>query len=73
MEYRFLGKSGLSVPALCLGTMTFGGRGRHAAMGTIGVAEASRLVDTAMDRGVTLIDTADIYSEGCPKKWWAPP
>jgi len=44
--------------------MTFGGRGRHAAMGTIGVAEASRLVDTAMDRGVTLIDTADVYSEG---------
>jgi aryl-alcohol dehydrogenase-like predicted oxidoreductase len=64
MENRFLGRSGLNVSALCLGTMTFGGRGRHAAMGTIGVAEASRLVDIAIESGVTLFDTADIYSDG---------
>ena len=64
MENRFLGGSGLSVSVLSLGTMTFGGKGRHAAMGTVGVAEAARLIDMAVDRGVSLIDTADIYSEG---------
>ncbi|MGD0497449.1 MAG: aldo/keto reductase [Bryobacteraceae bacterium] len=64
MDQRFLGKSGLSVSSLSLGTMTFGGKGRHAAMGGLGVEEARRLVDMAIDRGVTLFDTADIYSEG---------
>ncbi|MGD0046872.1 MAG: aldo/keto reductase [Bryobacteraceae bacterium] len=64
MEQRFLGSSGLSVSSLSLGTMTFGGKGRHAAMGGLGVEPASRLVDIAIDHGVTLFDTADIYSEG---------
>jgi len=64
MEQRFLGGSGLSVSSLSLGTMTFGGKGRHAAMGAVGVEEASRLIDIAVEHGVTLIDTADIYSEG---------
>ena len=44
--------------------MTFGGKGRHAAMGSLGVEQASRLADIAIERGVTLFDTADIYSEG---------
>jgi len=64
MEQRFLGGSGLSVASLSLGTMTFGGKGRHAAMGAVGVGEAGRLIDIAVEHGVTLIDTADIYSEG---------
>jgi len=44
--------------------MTFGGKGRHAAMGALGVEPARRLVAIAIERGVTLFDTADIYSEG---------
>jgi aryl-alcohol dehydrogenase-like predicted oxidoreductase len=64
MEQRFLGRSGLSVSSLSFGTMTFGGKGRHAAMGALGVEQARRLVDIAIDHGVTLFDTADIYSEG---------
>jgi aryl-alcohol dehydrogenase-like predicted oxidoreductase len=44
--------------------MTFGGKGRHAAMGALGVEPAGRLVDMAIEQGVTLFDTADIYSEG---------
>jgi aryl-alcohol dehydrogenase-like predicted oxidoreductase len=64
MEQRFLGRSGLSVSSLSFGTMTFGGKGRHAAMGALGVEPARRLVDIAIERGVTLFDTADIYSEG---------
>jgi aryl-alcohol dehydrogenase-like predicted oxidoreductase len=64
MEQRLLGRSGLSVSSLSFGTMTFGGKGRHAAMGALGVEQARRLVDIAIDQGVTLFDTADIYSEG---------
>jgi len=64
MEQRFLGASGLSVSSFSLGTMTFGGRGRHAAMGGLGVEQARRFIDIAMEHGVTLFDTADIYSDG---------
>ncbi len=65
MEYRLLGGSGFKVPALALGTATFGGRGeRFRAWGTTDVAEATRLVDVALDTGVTLFDSADAYSAG---------
>jgi len=64
MEQRFLGSSGLSVSSLSLGTMTFGGKGRHAAMGALDAERAGHLVDIAIEQGVTLFDTADIYSEG---------
>lgn len=64
MEYRTLGKSGLRVSALTLGTMTFGGSGVFAAVGTTGVAEARRQVDQCLDAGINLIDTADVYSGG---------
>jgi len=64
MEQRLLGKSGLSVSSLSFGTMTLGGKGRHAAMGGLGVEEARRLTALSIDHGVTLFDTADIYSEG---------
>ncbi len=64
MEYRQLGRSGLRVSALSLGTMTFGGRGNFAKTGAIGAAEARRLVDFCLDAGVNLIDTADVYSQG---------
>ena len=64
MEYRQLGRSGLRVSALALGTMTFGGRGAFAKTGATDVAGARRQIDLAVDAGVNLIDTADVYSGG---------
>lgn len=65
MEYRQLGKSGLKVPALSLGTATFGGNGAFfKKWGDTDVAEATRMVDICMDAGINFFDTADIYSNG---------
>ena len=65
MEYRQLGSSGLRVPALSFGTGTFGGRGPlFSAWGQSDAQEARRLVDICLDAGVTLFDTADVYSTG---------
>jgi aryl-alcohol dehydrogenase-like predicted oxidoreductase len=64
MEYRQLGQSGLRVSVLCLGTMTFGGRGDFGKVGAIDVEGARRYLDMALDAGVNLVDTADIYSFG---------
>jgi len=64
METRFLGSSGLRVSALSLGTMTFGGQGRFANMGSVQVAEATAMVDRCLEAGVNLFDTADMYSAG---------
>jgi aryl-alcohol dehydrogenase-like predicted oxidoreductase len=64
MEYRTLGRSGLRVSVLTLGTMTFGGRGGFAAVGATDVPEARRQIDQCRDAGVNLIDTADVYSGG---------
>jgi aryl-alcohol dehydrogenase-like predicted oxidoreductase len=64
MEQRQLGASGLRVSALTLGTMTFGGRGRFADVGSTGLEDARRQIHRCLDAGVTVIDTADIYSEG---------
>jgi aryl-alcohol dehydrogenase-like predicted oxidoreductase len=64
MEYRYLGRSGLRISTLTMGTMTFGGKGRFAKVGSIGKGEASRLIDLCIDHGVNLIDTANVYSEG---------
>ena len=65
MEYRRLGASGFSVPALSFGTGTFGGRGDFfSAWGNTSADEARRLVDMCLDAGVTMFDSADIYSAG---------
>jgi aryl-alcohol dehydrogenase-like predicted oxidoreductase len=65
MEYRLLGGSGLKVPALTLGTGTFGGNNEFfKSWGTTGVDEATRLVDISLDAGLTMFDSADIYSNG---------
>ena len=64
MDYRQLGTSGLRVSALTLGTMTFGGRGKFAAVGSTDVAGATRQLDLCLDHGVNLIDTANVYSGG---------
>ncbi len=65
MEYRQLGRSGLKVPVLSLGTGTFGGTSEFfQRWGNTGVAEATRLVDLCLDAGVNFFDTADIYDQG---------
>ena len=69
MEYRRLGNSGLKVPALTLGTGTFGGGGElFKAWGTTDVAEATKLVDICLDAGLTMFDSADIYSQGAAEE-----
>jgi len=69
MEYRKLGGSGFKVPALTFGTGTFGGKGEFfGAWGDSDVAEASRLVDICLEAGVTMFDSADIYSSGASEE-----
>src|SRR5690349_840016 len=65
MEYRLVGDSNLTVSAISFGTATFGGSTQfYRAWGQTDVDEATRLVDVALDAGVTLFDTADSYSGG---------
>jgi aryl-alcohol dehydrogenase-like predicted oxidoreductase len=65
MDHRFLGKSGLTVPVLSLGTGTFGGGNAFfKAWGSTDAAGATRLVDICLEAGLTLFDTADVYSGG---------
>ena len=62
MEYRALGSSGLRISVLTMGTMTFGGRGGFASVGSTDVDQARRQVDICLEAGVNLIDTADVPS-----------
>ena len=64
MEYRQLGRSGLKVSLHSLGTMNFAGTGMFEKVGSIATPEASRLVDVALEHGVNLIDTSNVYSTG---------
>src|SRR6476619_766179 len=64
MEYRQLGRSGLRVSTIALGTMGFGGTGWASAVGPIDVDGAPRQITLARDAGVNLFDTADVYSNG---------
>ncbi len=65
MEFRQLGKSGLQVPILCLGTGTFGGGNEFfRAWGETDVKEATRLIEICLEAGVNFFDTADVYSQG---------
>lgn len=65
MEYNLLGRSGFKVPALSFGTGTFGGRGKFfEAWGGSNAEEAIRLVDICLDAGLTMFDSADVYSGG---------
>ena len=64
MQYRQLGRSGLKVSALTLGTMTFGGKGRFSFVGNTDQAGATRMVDIALEAGVNLLDTSNVYSTG---------
>jgi aryl-alcohol dehydrogenase-like predicted oxidoreductase len=65
MDYRRLGASGLKVPVLTFGCGTFGGKGDFfKAWGSTDAAGARRIVDICLDAGVTMFDTADVYSSG---------
>ena len=65
MEYRRLGRSGLRVPALGFGTATFGGGNDFfKAWGSTDAGGAARLIDVCLDHGVSLFDSADVYSNG---------
>lgn len=63
MEYRQLGRSGLMVSALSFGTMTLGGDGGFAKMGSSDRGAAMRQVDACLDAGINLLDTADAYAQ----------
>jgi aryl-alcohol dehydrogenase-like predicted oxidoreductase len=64
MRYRKLGRTGLVVSEICLGTMTFGGDGFWKVIGALPQNEVSALVKSAFDKGVTFLDTANVYSNG---------
>jgi aryl-alcohol dehydrogenase-like predicted oxidoreductase len=69
MEYRRMGNSGLVVSELSFGAATFGGAGDFfGAWGETGVEEARRIVDMCLDAGITLFDTADVYSDGASEE-----
>jgi len=64
MKTRPLGRSGLYVSEICLGTMTFGGNGFWRVVGDLGATAVEKIVGRALDAGVNFIDTANVYSEG---------
>ena len=68
MKYKTLGNTGLFVSELCLGTMTFGGKGQWANMGNVQLDDAQALISRALDHGINFIDTADIYSGGASEE-----
>jgi len=64
MKYRLLGRTGLLVSELCLGTMTFGGKGFWEVVGQQGQDEVNEIVARSLDAGINFIDTANVYSFG---------
>jgi aryl-alcohol dehydrogenase-like predicted oxidoreductase len=64
MKYKILGNTGLKVSELCLGTMTFGGKGYWTAIGQLAQEPVDELVKRSVDAGINFIDTANVYSEG---------
>ena len=69
MRHHPLGRTGLFVSELCLGTMTFGGtEGMWAKIGELQQGDAERLVGQALDAGINFIDTADVYAGGASEQ-----
>jgi len=64
MDYRVLGRTGLNVSSICLGTMTWGGKGFWEVIGKLDVSSAEAQLRLALDAGVNFIDTANVYHEG---------
>lgn len=78
MQYRTLGRSGVQVSTLCLGTMTFGEADEHSFMHGVSASEAAsfEIMSAALDAGVNFWDTADVYgqdglSERVIGRWFA--
>lgn len=69
MNYRLLGKTGLYVSELCLGTMTFGGKGFWEPIGALTSSDAQKMIGKSLDAGINFIDTANAYSEGESEKF----
>ena len=68
MKHNRLGRTGLFVSELCLGTMTFGGDGMWTAIGNLDQQASNDLVKTAFDGGINFVDTANVYSNGLSEK-----
>jgi aryl-alcohol dehydrogenase-like predicted oxidoreductase len=64
MRYKHLGGTGLLVSEICLGTMTFGGRGIWTNIGEVGQKDVDAILARALDAGINFVDTANVYSEG---------
>src|SRR5512136_1896284 len=64
MRIRWLGKTGLQVSEICVGTGSFGGVGHFKHTGTLNQADANRVVNMALDAGVNFFNTAEVYSQG---------
>ncbi|HHT16361.1 MAG TPA: aldo/keto reductase [Papillibacter sp.] len=64
MRMRQIGKTGISVSEICLGTGSFGGLGMYKMSGDIQQDEADRIVGLALDSGINFFDSAEIYSDG---------
>ncbi len=67
MDYRLLGRSGLKVSALTMGTLLFG-QPKDSPLGSVGVAEARRQIALCMDAGINMLDTADVYGDGASEE-----
>jgi len=68
MRYKRLGRTGLYVSEICLGTMTYGGKGFWEVIGKLGVDAVAAQLRTALDAGVNFLDTANVYHEGESEK-----
>jgi len=68
MKNKNLGNTGVIVSELCLGAMTFGGRGFWQAIGKQSQDEVNELIKTSFENGINFIDTANVYSEGLSEK-----
>ncbi len=64
MKYNFLANTGIKVSELCLGTMTFGGKGYWTAIGQLPQQAVDEILKQSIDAGINFIDTANVYSEG---------
>lgn len=64
MKYNLLGNTGLRVSEICLGTMTFGGRGWAKAIGSLDQQAVDQIMKRSIEAGINFIDTANVYSEG---------
>jgi aryl-alcohol dehydrogenase-like predicted oxidoreductase len=64
MKYNVLGDTGLLVSELCLGTMTFGGKGFWTSIGELDQDTVDNIVNASVEGGINFIDTANVYSEG---------